>query len=533
MKIRYRLLAIVLWLNSCLIGVAQVGDLPRSTPEQEGVNPALISRLYHALDSNPEIDVHHLMILRHGKVISEVHASPYQAVHKHLLYSASKTVLGLAVGLAVDDGLLSVDDKVSRYLRDKMPATLSPALDSLTVRHMLMMSSGRKEDTGIFKNDTDWLTTWFKGDFHAVGQEFSYDSMASYALSMIVCRVTGKSLLEYLRERIFEPLHIIDVDWELSPDGVELGGWGLRIQTESQAKLGQLMLQDGVWNGQQLVSKRWIHDMTQRYKETSKNHVEYNSLWDRIVSGLRRAWHYLRALFTGYDSSNYFRGYGFQTKSVLKPWGNAFFAAGYGGQLIYVMPKCDMVIVINGRAIDYGTELDAFYDDLVAPLLGGDVPPAPSVMPSFAIMPPQGRSSHELENRLFASRLLLEENRLEIKTIELRRSGDDRLFTMTDNRGALRALAACGQWRLTTSDDRPLYLAEAVQQLVNVKGPFTSAAAYAWQGDTLTFRLDWLGGGDNRRLKMAFDGDRVTIYGCDNFDRDLTDTIHGIIEPQQ
>ena len=525
--------SICLLIAACLTTVAQVGDLPRSTPEQEGVSPALISNLYRTLAAYPDVDVHHMMIMRHGKVIDEVHAAPYQATDKHLLYSASKTVTALAVGLAVDDGLLSIDDKVSKYLRDKMPETLSPPLDSLTVRHMLMMAAGRKEDTRIVSSKEDWLTTWFKGDFHDVGKEFSYDSMVTYALSMIVCRVTGKPMLEFLRERIFNPLHITDVEWELGADSVELGGWGLLMQTESQAKLGQLMLQGGRWNGQQLVSEQWIHDMTQRYLETHKEIVEYASWKDRLVGCLRRAWHYVRALFTGYNSSTYSRGYGFQTKAVLKPWGEAFLAAGYGGQLIYVMPKCDLVIVLNGRALSYGAELDAFYDCIVAPLLSGDVPPASAEVTSLDIEPPQGAATHELEKRLFVSRLEFEKNVVGINTIEISPMGDDRLFVMNDFYGAFRVVAAHGQWRVTTSDDTPFYIAESAYRLANISGPFKSAAAYAWQGDTLVFRLDWLDGGDNRRMRMTFDGNRVDAFASDDFDEELTDTIHGTIKPRR
>ena len=139
---------------------AQVGELPRSTPEAEGVDTALLNSFYHAITTLPDVDVHHLMVLRHGKVIGELHATPYRATDLHTLYSASKTVTGLAVGLAVDDGLLTVDDKVSKHLRDKMPATLSPALDSLTVRNLLMMATGRLEDLSIFMGKEDWLATW-------------------------------------------------------------------------------------------------------------------------------------------------------------------------------------------------------------------------------------------------------------------------------------------------------------------------------------------------------------------------------------
>lgn len=526
------LTSICLLLLACLAMMGQVGDLPRSTPEAEGVDPVIINNLYLALDSNPDIDVHHLMVLRHGKVIGEVHASPYRATDVHMLYSASKTVTGLAVGLAVDDKLLSIDDKVSKYLRDKMPATISPALDSLTVRHLLMMAAGRLEDTDIFMGQEDWLTTWFKGDFHNVGKEFHYDSMATHALAMIVCRLTGKSLLEYVRERIFEPLYITRVDWEMGPDGVEEAGWGLFLHAESQAKIGQLMLQGGKWNGQQVVSEQWIHDMTQHYIRTNSNNSKL-SVWQKVKRAIRRVWYYVRSLFTGINYSTYYRGYGFQTKSIVNPWAEAFFAAGYGGQLIYVVPKCDLVVVINGRAVNYGSELKEFNNCLVVPLVTGKKPASLGVHDSFDIAPPAGAATHELEKRLLSNRIALNDNLLDLISIEVDRRGDDLIFTMTDSTRVLQAYAACGQWRITTSDDMPIYVNESQPQLLNVRRPFTSAAAYAWQGNTLVMRLDWLDGGDNRRLSMAFDGDDVTVYASDNFDLKLTDEIHGKLVPRR
>ena len=108
--------------------------------------------------------------------------------------------------------------------------------------------------------------------------------------------------------------------------------------------------------------------------------------------------------------------------------------------------------------------------------------------------------------------------------------GNDRIFKMYDWRGPLQAVAACGEWRLTTSDNRPIYIMESREQLVGTRRPFTSAAVYAWQGDTLALRLDWLDGGDNRRLKMAFgSGNQITVIANDNYDPLLTDTIQGIL----
>ena len=519
---------ILLFVTLCFTAVAQVGELTRSTPEEQGVSSDLLNRFYRDVTALPNVDIHHLMVLRHDKVIGELHAAPYRATDLHTLYSASKTVTALAVGLAIDDGLLTVNDKVSKYLRDKMPATLSPALDSLTVRNVLMMAAGREPDLTIPEKEDDWLTAWFAGHFSGVGQRFIYDSMCTHALAMIVTRVTGKPMLDYVRERIFNPLHITEADWELAPDSVEAAGWGLRLQTESEAKLGLLMLHGGKWNGQQLVSEQWIHDMTQRLISTEEPAPKLPFL-QRVKAFFKRLWHKVRSWFTGYDVDKYYLGYGYQTKAIQHPRADSFFAAGYGGQLIYVVPDLDMVIVINGRAGNYGGELNTIYYRLLEPLIGNKEVNFKDRPSAFAIDIPQGDATHPLETRLLNCSLALDSNLLGIKTIDVRPMGNDRVFTMTDKRGPLRAVAACGEWRFTTSGERPIYIMESREQLVGTRRPFTSVAAYAWQGDTLSMRVDWLDGGDNRRLWMTFDGDNVTVMANDNFDPLLTDTIHGVL----
>lgn len=527
-----RLLSIVLLLTCVLPMVAQTGDLPRSTPEAEGVSPELLNSFYHRITSLPDVDIHHMMVLRHDKVIGEWHAAPYQAEQLHMLYSASKTVTGLAVGLAVDDGLLKVDDKVSKFLGDKMPATLSPALDSLTVRDLLIMASGREQDLSIFMGEADWLSTWFAGNFSGVGQHFNYDSMCTHALAVIVSRLTGKSLLDYVRERIFTPLHITQADWELAPDSVETAGWGLRLQAESEAKLGLLLLHGGEWHGQQIVSKQWVHDMTQQQISTRESADPDLSWWESILQAFRRAWHWLRALFTGYDVDRFVLGYGYQTKSVQQPLVDSFFATGYGGQLIDVVPELDLVVVVNGRAANYGDELNTIYYRLLEPLVKEtvrvDLP-----FEHTAIDLPQGDGAHPLESQLFSSTIMLEDNLQGIKSIEITLKGADRVFTMTDWRGPLQAVAGWGEWRITTSDDRPIYIMESREQLVGTQRPFTTAAAYAWRGDTLAMRMDWLDGGDNRRMEMVFAADKVTVFANDNYDPLITDTIQGILKTKK
>lgn len=527
--IKYCLLTVVLLLGACLTAMGQVGELPRSTPEEQGVSGELIKSFIHNLTSQPNVDVHHLMILRHGKVIHEDHAAPYRATDVHTLYSASKTVTGLAVGLAVDDGLLTVDDKVSKYLRDKMPATLSPALDSLTVRNLLMMAAGRVEDKDNKpENESDWLTAWFAGEFQGVGKEFFYDSMCTHALAAIVTRVTGKSLLDYVNERIFTPLHITVADWELAPDSIEAGCWGLRLQAESEAKLGLLMLHQGNWNGQQLVSAQWIHDMTQRLISTEKPLPKLP--WkERFLNFLRQIWHSVRSWFTGYNTDDYFMGYGYQTKAIQHPRAECFFAAGYGGQLIYVVPELDFVIVINGRAANYGHELNTIYYNFIEPFLDNAGALMKAAPIHLSIEMPQGNATHPLEDTLLRVTYGLEDNLLGLQYLRVSRSGNDRVFTMIDKRGPLRAIAACGEWRITTSDERPIYSLECLEPLLGTPRPFTTAAAYAWQGDTLVMRADWLDGGDNRRLKVHPEGTHVTVIANESYDALLTDTIRGEI----
>lgn len=523
-----RFFPILAFMALCLTLTAQVGELPRSTPEEQGVDSNMLNFLYHRLNALPDVDIHHLMVLRHDTVIGELHAAPYRATDLHTLYSASKTVTALAVGLAIDDGLLSVEDKVSKHLRDKMPRQLSPALDSLTVRHILMMAAGRQPDLSIPEGNADWLTAWFAGDFSGVGQRFIYDSMCTHALAMIVSRLTGKRVLDYVRERIFTPLHITDADWELAPDSVETAGWGLRLHTESEAKLGSLMLHEGNWQGKQLVSKQWVREMTRMHISTQEPAPKL-SFKQRVLSFMRGIWHTIRSWFTGYNIDHYYLGYGYQTKAIQHPRAESFFAAGYGGQIIYVVPKLDMVFVINGRAANYGDELNTIYYSFIDPFIGGKKPSNEVPGIDMTIEPPQGDATHRLEQRLLGNPITLEDNLLGLKTVEVNRLGNDLQFTMTDHHGPLQAVATCGEWRFTTNDDRPIYIMECRNQLDGTQRPFTSIAAYAWQGDTLALRLDWLDGGDNRRLKMAFDGNDVTVFANDNFDPLLTDTIRGRI----
>jgi CubicO group peptidase (beta-lactamase class C family) len=228
--------------------------LPRGIPEKEGVQSTAIIDFINAA-SHGRTEFHSFMFLRHGKVIAEGWWNPYSPNLRHTLYSTSKSFTAAAVGLALADKKLKLDDKVISFFPNELPNPISPYLEELTVKDVLMMSDGMDPDPTVKVNtDTNWVKAFFAIPIvNKPGAKFLYNSAGTYMLSAIVQKVTGQKVIDYLRPRLFEPLGIFGEDWEISPQGVNTGGWGLRLKTEDMAKFGQLYLQDGVWKGKRIL----------------------------------------------------------------------------------------------------------------------------------------------------------------------------------------------------------------------------------------------------------------------------------------
>lgn len=232
--------------------------LPRSSPERQGVESRRLERFVCALRDEPRCALHSVMILRNGHVIAEYNAPPYRADLWHATYSLCKTITGLAIGMLIDDGKLSLDDKVLNIFSKYAPPISALHLRNLTVEHLLTMSSGVHFNEAGSVTETDWLGAFLEsGVRFEPGTDFAYNSMNSYVLSCIVREKTGRSLSAFLQERLWNPLGAGSTYWEKSPQGVEKGGWGLYMCIEDMAKVGLLLLQQGEWNGRQLVSKQW------------------------------------------------------------------------------------------------------------------------------------------------------------------------------------------------------------------------------------------------------------------------------------
>jgi len=235
---------------------------PRTTPEAQGISSDYIASFIEELLNDETLDMQGIMILRNGNVIAEGSFGAYDRNIWRCTHSQSKSITSLAIGMLIDEGKLELDDKILKFFeRPNMLSQLTHK--NITVQHLLTMSSGVVYNEAGAITDTDWIKCFFDSSVRSEpGKHFNYNSMNTYILSAIVKQVTGQGMMEYLNERLWEPLGIRKVFWETCPRGIEKGGWGLYIRPEDLAKVAQLVLQKGKWNGRQLVSENWIDEAT-------------------------------------------------------------------------------------------------------------------------------------------------------------------------------------------------------------------------------------------------------------------------------
>lgn len=325
-------LALIMAIFSQASVIAQSNGLPRSTPESQGVSSTGILSFIEAADHQVN-SMHSFMLVRHGKVVAEAWWSPESADKPHVLWSLSKSFTSTAVGLAVADGKLSIDDPVLKFFPDETPAETSANLKAMRVRDLLTMSTGHQDEVNL-KNETEWRRAFLAHTVpHKPGTHFKYNTPATYMQSAIVQKVTGQTVLDYLKPRLFEPLGIESPKWDASPEGVSLGGYGLYLRTEDIAKFGQLYLQKGKWNGKQIVPEEWVALATAKQVSNGSDPLRD---WDQ--------------------------GYGFQFWRCRH---NAFRGDGKDGQFCVVLPDQDAVLAITANTGDMQGELNLVWEHLL------------------------------------------------------------------------------------------------------------------------------------------------------------------------
>ena len=324
---------------------AQSNDLPRSSPEAQGVSSAGIRKFIEAANSNVN-SMHSFMLVRHGKVVAEAWWEPETATKQHVLWSLTKSFTSTAVGLAQAEGKLSIDDPVLKYFPEEAPSDPSANLQAMRIRNLLTMSTGHSDEVQL-TNDTPWVEAFLAHPVpHKPGTHFRYNTPATYMLSAIVQKVTGETVKDYLTPRLFEPLGIQNPKWDTSPQGISIGGYGLYIRTEDIAKFGQLYLQQGKWEGKQLVPADWIEQATS--KQVS-NGTDPNRDWTQ--------------------------GYGYQFWRCRH---NAYRGDGKDGQFCIVLPELDAVVAITANTRDMQAELNVVWDHLLQAFAKEPLPENPA-----------------------------------------------------------------------------------------------------------------------------------------------------------
>src|SRR6202451_3790056 len=237
-------------------------SLPRRTAADQGVDPAAILRFLDALDERPDIEMHSLMVIRHGQVVAEGWWAPYSADRPQLLYSLSKSFTSTAAAFAQAEGLLDLDDTVISHFAEFDSDITDPRSRSVKVRHIASMAAGHTQEMlgEALKRDPEEPVRGFllSPPDRDPGTVFAYSQPCTYTLASIIQRNAGMSLTRYLRPRLFDPLGIGHVGWHTFPPGREQGFSGLHARTEDVAKLGLLYLQRGRWEGAQLIPQEWV-----------------------------------------------------------------------------------------------------------------------------------------------------------------------------------------------------------------------------------------------------------------------------------
>lgn len=329
-------------------------SLPRSTPAQHGFDPQGVIDFLAAIEDD-DVELHSLMVMRGGAVIAEGWWAPYRAAEPQQVNSVSKTIVGMAVGFALEEGLLSLEDRVVTFFPEDLPPQVDERVQQIRVRDLLTMTTGHATET-IVGMTTDPEGNRIRGFFaqpvqHDPGSFFCYNSGASYLLSALVRKVTGQTLMDYLRTRLFEPLGIEGTTWLTCPRGIEIGMAGWSATTEDLAKVGQLHLQRGEWEGQRVLSEEWVDKATSALVGSGLDLYE-------VERDPKFFAYYPRER----AENEYAQGYGYQ---IWRGRHGSYRASGAFGQFVVVLPDLDAVIVTTGDSPDTHRVMDKVWEHLL------------------------------------------------------------------------------------------------------------------------------------------------------------------------
>ncbi len=463
---------LILLVNAGLladISGQNISQLPRSTPESEGVSSAGIIDFINAVDTGRQ-EIHSFMFIRHGKVIAEGWWNPYGPEFRHIMFSASKTFTATGIGLAVSENRLKLSDKIISFFPYSLPDTIGKYMRELTVQNLLTMSVGQEPALmGAGAND-DWIRTFISLEpVHKPGTVFLYNNMATFMLSAIVQQVTGQTLFDYLKPRIFDPLSICGIDWDMNPQGINLGMIGLRLRTEDMAKFGQLLIQGGRWNGKQLVPEQWV-------KEATSFKIESGDPSNKMPK----------------DKNDWGQGYCYQ---MWRGRNNTVRLDGMAGQFVVLIPDQDAIVVLTANARNTQEEMNLVHNYLIPAIKSNkSISSDPASYAELqkkqsALSIKQDDSkvtASDLPGKISGKEFLLGDNDFNIKSVYFTFKGEECSFAL--NRDNDISVIKCGSvnWKMSDAKSSsllapPRSTSKSIDANYKVMQPvIKTATRYAW-----------------------------------------------------
>ena len=332
-----------------------MSEFERVTPESVGIDSAAVEAFLKQ-EKEAGVELHSFMIVRDGKVAAEGWAKPYDKKLRHPMFSFSKTLTATAAGFAVQEGILSLDEKLVDIFPEYCPDVISDNLTAADIRSLLTMSCGHRTEMSLSEASRfggSWISAFLAHPFpFAPGTVFQYNTWGTDMLSAIIQKKTGQKLTEFLKPRLFDPLGMEDITCASRGMGddftrtVEGGGWGMKLTTDDMAKFIWFLEQDGIREGKRLLSHDWIAQLSTKQIETDNPY--YND---------------------GRIKSNWLCGYGYQNWQCRVP--GVWRADGAFGQFGIVIPQKNAVVILTSCALNTEAELNIVFDTLL-PAMHGD-----------------------------------------------------------------------------------------------------------------------------------------------------------------
>ena len=494
-KSQFLILVFILIVFGCTTpekeSVIYPDGLERSTPEEQGVPSEIIAEFFENV-AEKGYDVHGLMMMRHGKVIAEHWWAPYGPEYQHAMYSATKTFTSTAIGFAVQEGLLNIEDKVISFFPDLVPETVSPELAELSVKHLLTMSVGHAS-TRYAGSGLSQVKSFLAAPFeYEPGTSFAYNITASHMLSHILTKVSGITIHEYLQPRLLEPLGIEDVVWEMDNDGINMGNGGSHMKTSDMAKMGLFLINNGKWKGEQLLNEEWIEAAT-------TPHIMQHPDWttEQVANA----------------TDDGAQGYGYQ---IWMGRNNSYRAIGGQNQLIMVIPEYDFVLVCHSQIGDEAGFNSLIYD-MLSSMSDEKLPPNESFnlkekISGYEIKKPfdtQSIAKVTMETRRFE----MEDNSVGLKNVLFRFDASGNCYITFITPTAIHNIPFGLDGWLHGVTDRTLSVARTVYPNQMGVTPVNTAGICTWAAENQlsAYYLSMFNPGSDETMKFTFDGDQLKI----------------------